>query len=132
MEISNAAGEYIKYFKNDNRFEFLNYDHYACDSTVIRANISNVPLEDNMINIAIICLSMWERNCADYIKEIYRILEDHDILLIIEAIKRWITDEGDNKLEKIFLENNFTIRNCNWNPHSNVEDEFLFIECVRS
>ena len=119
-----------KHFKGNKLFEFYNYDHVACDSTVTRANISRVPLDDNMVNYAIICLSMWGRNCGDYIKEAYRILEDNGILLIIETTKRWIKD-GENKLEKILMESDFKVRNSNWDAGSETEDKFLFMECVR-
>lgn len=117
------------HFKDYKLFKFYNYDHIAIDDTVISADISNIPLEDNKINIAILCLSMWGSNCKEFIKEGYRILEDNGILLIIEPARRWMGDSGTNRLKDLIIENGFLVRNCNYDDECN--DKFMFIECIR-
>lgn len=113
-----------EHFKNNNLFKFYNYDHYAENDNIENCDISNLPLEDNDINIAIMSLCMWGSNCKDYIKEAHRVLEDNGILLIIEPTKRWI---DDNRLENILIENNFKLKK----NHSNNDDKFMFLECVK-
>jgi ribosomal RNA-processing protein 8 len=114
-----------KYFKDNELFKFYNYDHYNCNDNVISCDIKEVPLEDNTINIAILCLSMWGSNCKDYIKETSRILEDNGILLIIEPMKRWLNDDNTNRLEKLIEENDFQIK-----KRHNM-DKFIFLECTK-
>ena len=117
-----------KYFENNGLFKFYNYDHYAENETVKKCDISNLPLDDDEINIAIMSLCMWGSNCKDYIKEAHRVLEDNGVLVIIEPTKRWIEENGENRLEKLLTENNFQIKkNHNKNDH-----KFMFLECIKN
>ena len=68
----------------------MSFDHVAMNDSVITCDISHLPLEDDSVNICILCLSLWGSNHLDYIKECYRVLESNGILLIIEPTKRWI------------------------------------------
>jgi len=111
-------------FQNDHRFRFYNFDHYAYEEIIKSCDISDVPLEDHTVNIAILCLSMWGSNCKEYIYEAYRILEDHGVLLIIEPTKRWIAEDGSNRLEIMLKTAGFSIK-----PHN--KDKFLFLECTK-
>jgi len=117
-----------KYFENNGLFKFYNYDHYDENETVKKCDISNLPLDDDEINIAIMSLCMWGSNCKDYIKEAHRVLEDNGVLLIIEPTKRWIEENGENRLEKLLIENNFQIKN-NYNQN---DDKFMFLECIKN
>ena len=53
---------------------------------------------------------MMGSNCKDYIKECNRILDHNGILLIIESSKRWVDDNGSNRLENMIIDNGFTIK----------------------
>jgi superfamily II DNA or RNA helicase len=82
------------HFKNDKRFNFINYDNVSTREDVIKQDIAYCPLEDNSVQIVILSLAMWCRNNKDYIRQAHRILETNGILYIAEATKRWtsITD----------------------------------------
>lgn len=60
---------------NDSKYHFMSFDHIALNESVSECDISKLPLEDDSVNICILCLSLWGSNCADYIKESYRVLE---------------------------------------------------------
>ena len=87
-----------EHFKADRRFQFINYDHVACNETVEVCDISSVPLEDNSVEICILSMAMWGHNCREYITEAYRILETNGTLYIIEPTKRWTPKDADNNI----------------------------------
>ena len=90
VDMGCGKADISKYFKNDPRYEFINFDHIAYDEYVISRDISNTELQYSSIEICILCLAMWGSNCRDdYIKETQRILESGGILYIIEPTKRW-------------------------------------------
>ena len=121
-----------KHFDNDIRFEFINYDHISINDKIISCDISKLPLEDDSIEICILCLSMWGSNCKEYIKEAERVLESNGKLYIIEPTKRWSsTDENGlitqeaKKLREIIEENRFQI----------IKEEikkFVLFECIKN
>ena len=87
-------------FKDDNRFKFINFDHIAFDEKVRSCDISNLPIEENAVEICILSLAMWGSNCEEYIQEAYRVLETGGTLYIIEPTKRWSEkDEYGNIIE---------------------------------
>ena len=97
-----GKGEIYKYFqsKNDNRFNFKNYDHISDNEHIISSDISSLDLEENSVEICILSLAMWGSNCNDYVKEAHRILESNGQLYIIEPTKRWSDkDEKDYIIE---------------------------------
>jgi superfamily II DNA or RNA helicase len=107
-----------KYFKDDKRFHFTNFDHISSDESVISRDISNTGLEEDSVEICILSLAMWGSNRKEYIMEAYRILESNGTLYIIEPTKRWSEkDEQGNiiqgreasRLKQLIEENNFKI-----------------------
>ena len=121
-----GEGEINDYFKNNNRFNFHNFDHVSCKSIIEKQDIKNTELEDYDVDICILSLAMWGSNCKDYITETNRILDTGGTLLIVEPYKRWCdNDERENKLVKLLEENNFTII-------SIIEKKFMFIEARKN
>ena len=120
-----------KHFENDIRFNFINYDHVSINDKIISCDISKLPLEDDSIEICILCLSMWGSNCKEYIKEAERVLESNGKLYIIEPTKRWsnrdengiIIEEG-KKLKELLEENRFQIMKEEIN-------KFVLFECIK-
>jgi superfamily II DNA or RNA helicase len=96
VDMGCGKGQISKYFQNDKRFQFINYDHISSNDTIISCDISNTPLEDNAVEICILSLAMWGSNCKEYIKEANRILESNGKLYIIEPTKRW-SEQDENK-----------------------------------
>ena len=122
-----------EYFASDKRFQFINYDHIACNSSVTTCDISNIPLDEDSVEICILSLAMWGSNCKEYIQEANRILESNGKLYIIEATKRW--SEQDNqgnilpekeacKLKALLEENGFQI------VEKSIEKFCLFV-CIK-
>ncbi|KAL0476562.1 hypothetical protein AKO1_006040 [Acrasis kona] len=66
------------------------FDLVALNEHVTVAEMSNVPLEDESVDIAIFCLSLMGTNFADYIKEANRVLKQDGTLKIAELESRLI------------------------------------------
>ena len=104
------------HFANDKRFTFINYDHVSSKQNIEVKDISNTGLEDDSVDICILCLAMWGSNCHDYVREAYRILESGGKLYIMEATKRWTSVSESiecgqlaDKLKKLLEESGFQI-----------------------
>jgi ribosomal RNA-processing protein 8 len=121
-----------QHYKNDHRFQFINYDHISSNDFVTSCDISRTPLDDNSVEICILSLAMWGSNCEEYITEANRILESNGELYIIEPTKRhrWSKyDEDGNivqgkegdKLKLLLETNGFHVKK------SDVEKFCLFI-----
>ena len=122
--------EINQHFKDNNRFEFYNFDHHSSNDLVISRDIKKTELEDYSVDVAILSLAMWGSNCEDYLKEAYRILDTSGTLLIAEAYKRWnkeLDSEGNpiNRLMSILQKNNFRVV-------KKIEEKFMFIECRKN
>jgi len=133
VDMGCGKGQISDHFKNDARFNFMNYDHISENDRVISCDISNLPLEDDSVDICILSLAMWGSNCRDYITEASRILESNGQLYIIEPTKRWSEkDELGNiiqgneacKMTELLRENGFKI------IHSSIE-KFCLFTCVK-
>uniref|UniRef100_A0A6C0K6I0 Uncharacterized protein n=1 Tax=viral metagenome TaxID=1070528 RepID=A0A6C0K6I0_9ZZZZ len=61
-------------------------ESYACD--ISRCDI----LEDNSVNIAVLCLALWGTNLEDTLRSAYRILETNGVLYLVEPTRRWTVD----------------------------------------
>jgi superfamily II DNA or RNA helicase/predicted SprT family Zn-dependent metalloprotease len=61
-------------------------ESYACD--ISRCDI----LEDNSVNIAVLCLALWGTNMEDTLRSAYRILETNGVLYLVEPTRRWTVD----------------------------------------
>jgi superfamily II DNA or RNA helicase len=100
VDLGCGKAQISKYFKESPRFNFINYDLVAYDDTVAVCDITRTSLEDNSVDIAILCLAMWCTNREDNIKEAYRILDSQGLLFISEATKKWSDqDERGNIIE---------------------------------
>ena len=64
--------------------QWYSFDHYSDDDTVIKADVSDLKeyLQDNSVDAAVFCMSLWGTNYMDYIKEAYRYLNYGGIVQI--------------------------------------------------
>jgi len=133
VDMGCGKGQISDHFKNDARFNFMNYDHISENDRVISCDISNLPLEEDSVDICVLSLAMWGSNCRNYITEASRILESNGQLYIIEPTKRWSEkDELGNiiqgneacKMTELLRENGFKI------IHSSIE-KFCLFTCVK-
>ena len=65
------------------------FDHVAIDDSVISCDIINVPIENEILDVAVFSLSLMGRNYIDYIKEAYRTLKPYGTLFICEPESKW-------------------------------------------
>ena len=119
--------EINQHFKDNERFEFHNFDHHSSNEFVVSRDIKDTGLDDYSVDIAILSLAMWGSNCKEYLSESHRILDTCGTLLIVEAYKRWNKELDEyqkpiNRLVKLLEENNFDVV-------KNNEQKFMFIEC---
>jgi hypothetical protein len=109
--------------KNELPNKVLSFDHVAIDDTVIACDISNVPLEDETIDVVVFSLSLMGTNYGDYLKEAYRILKPMQPIMIAETSNQWKNSENDFK--KILLEigfNNIVMRE---------SDKFIYVTAFK-
>jgi ribosomal RNA-processing protein 8 len=105
VDMGCGKAQIAEHYKNDPRFQFINYDHISSNDAVTSCDISRTPLDDNSVEICILSLAMWGSNCKEYIAEASRILESNGRLYIIEPTKRWSeTDELNACRLKTLLE----------------------------
>jgi superfamily II DNA or RNA helicase len=128
VDMGCGTAKISQYFKNDPRFNFTNYDHVAINDTVQVCDISNMPLEDDSVNICIMSLALWGPNCEEYVAEANRVLETNGQLYIIDSTKRW-SEEGkqDGELLKQMLEKiGFQI-----NEKDTRIDQWCYFKCIK-
>ncbi|KAL1976764.1 hypothetical protein VTN31DRAFT_3046 [Thermomyces dupontii] len=56
------------------KLKFLNYDLHDPDPLITKADISNLPLPDGSVDIAIFCLSLMGTNWISFVEEAWRVL----------------------------------------------------------
>jgi len=66
--------------------KWFSFDHVAIDSSVIEADVADLSkyLENNSVDKAVFCLSLWGVNYIDYIKEAYRYLRPQGNIYVVE------------------------------------------------
>lgn len=80
--------------KKDKRFKrFYNFDLVSINQHVQVADISNLPLKNGDVDIAIFCLALMGKNYFEFLKEATRIMKINGYLIIAEVNSR-IADEN--------------------------------------
>ena len=99
------------------------FDHIAINQNAIACDISNTPLADATLDVAIFSLSLMGLNYANYLQEAHRTLKGGGSLLIAETISRWT----DKKQELLYLITNlgFTV------VKEQESDRFLYINATK-
>ena len=120
-------------YQGDPRFNFTNYDHISSNEHVIQCDISNIPLEEDSVEICILSLAMWGSNCEEYIKESNSILETGGKLYIIEPTKRWSEkDERENIIEgKEASRMIKLLEECGFQITKQSIEKFCLFECIK-
>ena len=119
VDMGCGKADIAHYFKKkkDDRFLFYNYDHQSGgDEMIQEVDISELPLEDASVEIAIMSLALWgtKEDKLQYIKEAYRVLESGGKFYISDSTKKWSPKEltkenGGEKLRNLLTENGFKI-----------------------
>jgi superfamily II DNA or RNA helicase len=113
-----------QHFKDNKRYKFHNFDHVSIGEYVIARNIMNTELDDHSVNTVIMSMSMWGSKCAGHITEACRILEDGGRMIVIEPRKRWVNDDGSNRLTKLLEEVGMTVI-------SEYGEKIMTIKCIK-
>ena len=100
IDMGCGLAKIANHFKDDKRFNFINYDLVSSSENIEVCDISNMPFDDDYVDICIMSLALWGSNHVDYIKEAYRVLESQGILYIIDSTKRWSEANADNYIEQ--------------------------------
>ncbi|KFY47601.1 hypothetical protein V496_10550 [Pseudogymnoascus sp. VKM F-4515 (FW-2607)] len=79
------------------KVQVFSYDLQNPSPFVTKADICNLPLEDNSCDVAIFCLALMGTNWVDFIEEAYRILHWKGELWIAEIKSRFGRVGGANK-----------------------------------
>ena len=119
VDMGCGKADIAHYFKKkkDDRFLFYNYDHQSGgDEMIQEVDISELPLEDASVEIAIMSLVLWgtKEDKLQYIREAYRVLESGGKFYISDSTKKWSPKEltkenGGEKLRNLLTENGFKI-----------------------
>ena len=70
------------------------FDHVAVSEDVVACDMTHVPIEDEMLNVALFCLSMMGANASDYMREAYRTLRLDGWLHVYEPTARFSDRDG--------------------------------------
>ena len=95
------------------------FDHVAIDDNVIECDISNVPLQDGVLDVVVFSLSLMGSNNKEYLEEGHRTLRPFGLIMICEPKSKW--EENPNELVEILKEIGFT---------ANIErttDRFIYV-----
>jgi hypothetical protein len=83
-KIAEAVGE---------RHTVHSFDHVAINADVVSCDMSSVPLEDCILDVAVFCLSLMGSNFTDYLREAHRTLRLDGQLHIFESTRRFADRE---------------------------------------
>lgn len=100
VDMGCGLAKLASHFMGDPRFKFINYDHVSVAENVEVCDISSMPLEDDCVDVCVMCLSLWGSNCADYVREAHRVLETCGWLYVVDTISRWSDKNENNYIEE--------------------------------
>jgi ribosomal RNA-processing protein 8 len=83
------------------------YDLIGIDEHITQCDLKNIPLDDNVVDIAIFCLSLMGNNFFDFITEAKRILKPNGLLIVCEINSRIVSTEN---FIRIFKQLGFNLR----------------------
>ena len=84
------------------KMKWTSVDIHAADESVLLADMSALPFDEETYDFAVMSRSLWARNHRDVLKEVYRILKSGGRLVICEAFRRWM-EEKEGKFENTLL-----------------------------
>jgi ribosomal RNA-processing protein 8 len=80
--------------RNLTHMKIFSFDLVAIHDCITKCDLKNIPLDDNMIDIAIFCLSLMGNNFIDFITEAKRILKQGGLLLVCEITSRIVSQQN--------------------------------------
>ncbi len=100
-----------KHFEDNKKFEIIGYDHVSFNGS-IACDISNLPDEDETIDICIFSQSLMGSNWKKYIDEAVRVLRYNGEMIVSESVERYEKiKEHINKLGLHIKQDNYVETN---------------------
>lgn len=99
------------------------FDYVAVDDSVIECDISDIPLDNNIVDVSVFCLSLMGSNYNEYLKEGYRILKPYGSMFVVEPQKKW-----ENNSEKLISELELIGMKV---VESYTSSRFLYVQCIK-
>jgi superfamily II DNA or RNA helicase len=102
----------------------LSFDHVSIDPSVTSCDLSNIPLDSEEVDVAVLSLALMGSNYETYIMEAHRILKPMGFLFIAEPMGKW---EGKTEqLETLIQSKGFS------KPVINRSGNFIYIKCEKN
>ncbi len=106
------------------------FDLVSRNSRVIATDIAKVPLENEVVDIVVFCLSLMGTNIGEFLEEASRILRPNGILKIAEVRSRFEGGDEGEGLQHFYN----ALKRAGFNIiHKNFKNKMFFIlECVKT
>jgi superfamily II DNA or RNA helicase len=102
----------------------LSFDHVAIDETVTVCDLTNIPIENAILDVVVFSLSLMGTNYKEYFKEAHRTLKPMGMVIIAEPSNRW--EDRDDELKSMLIEEGFNISGDV--KHS---DKFVYVSAMK-
>ena len=119
-----GCGEMLLADRVGERHEILAFDHVAFDDRVTVCDISEVPLDDATVNIAVLSLALMGKNHMDYVREAHRILPVDGLMWLCEPTAHIGSDR--EHISSVLAEYGFNVLNVE------VHDQFTFVHAAKN
>ena len=105
-QLTNQSSKKVKKGKQSDDKSSCPFDVYSFDLVsggnplVTPADMSNVPLSDESIDVGVYCLALMGTNVADFVRESWRVLKFNGVLRVAEVRSRFETISADSNGDK--------------------------------
>ena len=105
-QLTNQPSKKMKKGKQSDDKSSCPFDVYSFDLVsggnplVTPADMSNVPLSDESIDVAVYCLALMGTNVADFVRESWRVLKFNGVLRVAEVRSRFETASAESNGDK--------------------------------
>ena len=118
--------------KRNSHLSWTSVDVVAADSSVIVADMTNLPFEDETFHVAILCRALWAQDREKVLSEANRILVEGRQLIIVEAFYGWYDDKTKtNELLDLVHASNLEVVKENGTAPNSSDDVFQYIICKK-
>jgi ribosomal RNA-processing protein 8 len=110
------------------KFTVHSFDLVSVNPRVTACNIAHTPLESEMVDVAVFCLSLMGVDCHDFIREAHRILKPGGVVKIVEVRSRFEGNHNQERFRDYLQACGFEIRAMDTMGENKM---FFDVECVK-